>query len=80
MQTTLNVRQFRSVMPRLSEALANSQTFLIVSHGKPIARVLPPEDASIESPRITSLAAFRAKLGRILPDSTPDIRAERDKR
>ncbi len=67
-------------MPRLSEALANSQSFLIVSHGKPIARVLPPLEEVTQPPRITSLAAFRASLGTIQPDSTPDFRAERDRR
>jgi antitoxin (DNA-binding transcriptional repressor) of toxin-antitoxin stability system len=80
MQTTLNVREFRSIMPRLRDALTGSNSFVITSHGKPIARVLPPLEDVVEPPRITSLAAFRASLGRELPDSTPDIRAERDKR
>jgi len=80
MQTALNVREFRNIMPRLREVLTGDNSFVITSHGKPIARVLPPVDEVIEPPRITSLAAFRASLGRELPDSTPDIRAERDKR
>jgi antitoxin (DNA-binding transcriptional repressor) of toxin-antitoxin stability system len=80
MQTTLNVREFRNIMPRLREALHGSNSFVITSHGKPIARVLPPIDDVVELPCITSLAAFRASLGRELPDSTSDIRAERDKR
>ncbi len=67
-------------MPRLREALMGSNTFVITSHGKPIARVLPPVDDVAEVPRITSLAAFRASLGGMQPDSTPDIRAERDRR
>jgi hypothetical protein len=42
--------------------------------------VLPPLEEVTQPPRITSLAAFRASLGTIQPDSTPDFRAERDRR
>jgi antitoxin (DNA-binding transcriptional repressor) of toxin-antitoxin stability system len=80
MQTALNVREFRSIMPRLREALSGSNSFVITSHGKPIARVLPPIEEVAAPARITSLAAFRASLGAMQPDSTPDIRAERDRR
>jgi antitoxin (DNA-binding transcriptional repressor) of toxin-antitoxin stability system len=80
MQTAITVREFRRIMPKLRETLSGSNSFVITSHGKPIARVLPPIEEVIAPPRITSLAAFRASLGKMQPDSTPEIRAERDRR
>lgn len=73
---TLNVRELRSAIPHLRETLEREHELLLVSNGEPVARILPIH----APPRLESLAAFRATLGRTLPDSTPDIRAERDKR
>ena len=73
---TLNVRELRSAIPHLRETLEREHELLLVSNGEPVARILP----ILAPPRLESLAAFRATLGRTLPDSTPDIRAERDKR
>ncbi len=73
---TLNVRGLRSVIPRLRETLEREHELVLVSNGEPIARILPIQTP----PKLQSLAAFRATLGRTLPDSTPDIRAERDRR
>ena len=73
---TLNVREFRNTIPHLRETLEREHELLLVSNGEPVARILPVTAA----PRIQPLAAFRASLGRNLPDSTPDIRAERDAR
>ena len=71
---TLNVRELRNAIPHLRETLAREHELVLVSNGEAIARILPIQRA----PRLESLAAFRDSLGRTLPDSTPDIRAERD--
>jgi antitoxin (DNA-binding transcriptional repressor) of toxin-antitoxin stability system len=76
MQTTLNVRQFRSVMPNLKSALAHDQEIIIVTKGEPVARVTPV----FKRPRFESREKYFAQFGGMLPDSTPDIRAERDLR
>lgn len=73
---TLNVRELRSAIPHLRETLEREHELLLISNGEPVARILPVR----ASPVLESLAAFRATLGRTLPDSTPDIREERDKR
>ena len=75
---TLNVRQFRSIMPSLKQALDLEHELILVSNGVPVARVLPI-DAS-PAPSLPSLAAFRDSLGKTLPNSTPELRAERDAR
>ena len=76
MQTTLNVRQFRSVMPNLKSALAHDQEIIIVTKGEPVARVTP----IFKRPRFESMDSYYAQFPTMLADSTPDIRAERDKR
>ena len=73
---TINVRELRNAIPHLRETLAREHELVLVSNGEPVARILPIE----APPRLQSLAAFRASLGRTLPDSTADIRAERDVR
>ena len=72
---TLNVRELRSAIPHLRETLEREHELVLVSNGEPVARILPIKAA----PALKPLAAFRASLGRTLPDSTPDIRAERDR-
>lgn len=73
---TLNVRELRNEIPKLKETLAREHELVLVSNGEPIARILPASAA----PRLRSLAELRARVGQTLPDSTPDIRADRDRR
>jgi antitoxin (DNA-binding transcriptional repressor) of toxin-antitoxin stability system len=73
---SVNVRELRNEIPRLKETLAKEHELVLVSNGEPIARILPAAPA----PRLRSLAGLRARAGRTLPDSTADIRAERDRR
>lgn len=75
---TINVRQFRSIMPSLKQMLALEQELILVSNGVPVARVLPID--ALPTPTLRSLASFRDSLGKTLPDSTLDLRAERDTR
>lgn len=73
---TINVREFRNTIPHLQETLAREHELVLVSHGEPVARILP-----IEKPRrLQSLKWLRDQAGGVQPDSTADIRAERDKR
>ena len=77
---TLNIRQFRSVIPKLQATLEREHEIVLVSNGVPVARVLPVASPGTKG-RIQSTAAFREQFGSCLhPDSTPDIRAERDAR
>ena len=74
---TMNVRQFRRALPQLEETLAREHELVLVSNGAPLARILPAKKVPVLQP----LAAFRDSLSAaVLPDSTPEIRAERDLR
>jgi antitoxin (DNA-binding transcriptional repressor) of toxin-antitoxin stability system len=73
---TVNVRELRNEIPHLREILAIEHELILVSNGEEIARILPVE----KRPRIRALAGLRARVKRPLPDSTADIRAERDRR
>lgn len=72
---TLNVRELRNAIPHLRETLEREHELVLVSNGVPIARILPVR----ERPTLESLAWLRA-LAPPQPDSTPEIRAERDRR
>ena len=76
---TINVREFRNAIPHLRETLMQEQELLLVSHGEPIARILPV-NPTVVRPRLESLQWLRDKAGGIQPESTMDIRAERDLR
>jgi len=73
---TISVRELRSVIPRLAETLAQEDELLLVSNGQPIARILP----AVQRPRVESLQWLRDLVGQEVPDSTPMIREERDRR
>lgn len=73
---TMNVREFRNTIPHLRETLAREHELVLVSHGEPVARILPVEQPK----RLQSLKWLRDQAGGTQPDSTPDIRAERDRR
>ena len=73
---TINVRELRALIPGLKEELAVEQELLLVSNGKPVARIVPP----MLKQTLPSLAAHRAKMQRF-PNSTADlIREDRDRR
>lgn len=72
----VNVRELRNEIPRLKETLAREHELVLVSNGEAIARILPAAPA----PRLRPLTGLRARLGRTLPDSTAEIRADRDRR
>jgi len=73
---TINVRELRSVIPRLAQTLAEEEELLLVSNGQAIARILP----AVERPRLESMQWLRDMVGQEVPDSTPMIREERDRR
>lgn len=73
---TINVRELRSAIPGLRQTLEREHELVLISHGEPIARILPAANV----PKLQPLAAFRASLGKTLSDSGPEIRAERDRR
>ena len=72
---TINVRELRSVMPHLRETLALEQELLLVSHGEPVARILPV----LRKREAPSLAAHRAAMTPLAPGTLEGlIRQERD--
>ena len=73
---TMNVREFRNTIPHLRETLAREHELVLVSRGETVARIYPAEQPK----RLQSLKWLRDMAGGIQPDSTADIRAERDRR
>ena len=73
---TINVRELRSAIPHLAKTLDEEHELLLVSNGEPIARILPV----VRRPQLQSLKWLRDQVGGVLPDSTPLIRDERDRR
>lgn len=76
---TLNVRDLRSAMPNLEETLAVEGELIVVSKGRPIARVLPVETAAPPR-RLPSLKAFRSRMAPVKTPSSVLIREDRDRR
>ncbi len=74
---SINVRELRSTIPHLSEALAREHELTLVCNGEPIARILPIDSPS---PSIESLAWLRALAPAAGPDSAELIRQDRDRR
>ena len=73
---TMNVRELRAAIPRLKEELAAEHELVLVSHGEPVARILP----MAKRPKLQSLAEHRARMP-MLEVSTADlIREDRDRR
>ena len=73
---TMNVREFRNTIPHLKETLAREHELVLVSRGETVARIYPAEQPK----RLQSLKWLRDMAGGIQPDSTADIRVERDRR
>ena len=73
---TLNVRELRNAIPHLQEVLEKEHELLLVSNGQPIARILPV----VQSPKLKPLKWLRDQVGQVLPDSTAQIREERNRR
>ena len=73
---TMNVREFRNTIPHLKETLAREHELVLVSRGETVARIYSAEQPK----RLQSLKWLRDMAGGIQPDSTADIRAERDRR
>lgn len=73
---TMNVREFRNTIPHLKETLAREHELVLVSRGETVARIYPAEQPK----RLQSLKWLRDQAGGVQPDSTADIRAERDRR
>jgi len=73
---TINVRELRAAIPTLREELAREQELLLVSHGEPVARILPVP----RKRQVPSLAEHRARM-KMLPVSIETlVREERDRR
>ena len=73
---TMNVREFRTTIPHLKETLAREHELVLVSRGEMVARIYPAEQPK----RLQSLKWLSDMAGGIQPDSTADIRTERDRR
>ena len=75
---TINVRELRNTIPHLQEVLRREHELVLVSNGEPIARILPMTPA----PKLQSMKWLRDQFGKgvVMPDSTPMIREERDRR
>ena len=72
---TINVRELRNAMPHLRETLAREQELLLVSHGEPLARILPVP----RKREVPSLAAHRAAMKTLAPGTLEGlIRQERE--
>ena len=72
---TINVRELRNAMPHLRETLAQEQELLLVSHGEPVARILPVP----RKREVASLAAHRASMKPLAPGTLEGlIRQERE--
>ena len=63
-------------MPHLKQTLDQAQELIIMTKGEPVARVTP----IFKRPKFESMDSYYATFPAMLPDSTPDIRAERDRR
>jgi antitoxin (DNA-binding transcriptional repressor) of toxin-antitoxin stability system len=73
---TINVREFRNVVPHLRETLSQEHELLLVSNGQPIARILPVT----QPPRLQPLKWLRDMAP---PSGIPSevlIREDRDRR
>ena len=73
---TLNVRQFRSIIPNLKQALEDEHEIVLVSNGAPVARVLPV----VSSPRFESRKALRDLMRPSDISSGDLVRLDRDSR
>ncbi len=76
---TLTVREMRQATPNLERTLAAEGEMLLVSNGKPIARLLPIADKPARS-KLPSMKAFRATMPMLERPISEDIRADRDGR
>lgn len=76
---TLNVRELRSTIPHLEETLAAEGELLLVSNGRPIARLTRVGGATPRC-RLPSLKQFRATMRKVRTPSEVLIREDRDRR
>jgi antitoxin (DNA-binding transcriptional repressor) of toxin-antitoxin stability system len=76
---TLNVRELRSTIPHLEETLAIEGELLLVSNGRPIARLISVVPSAPRK-RLPSLKAFRARMPTLKTPSQALIREDRDRR
>ncbi|MBA2722370.1 MAG: type II toxin-antitoxin system Phd/YefM family antitoxin [Methylibium sp.] len=76
---TMNVRELRQSTPQLQETLAREGEVLLVSNGKPIARLLPVEPKQ-RRPKLPSLKAFRETMPMMTTPVEQLIREDRDRR
>jgi len=74
---TISVRELRSAIPHLGQTMALEHELILVSHGEPVARILPVEASSH---RLESLAWLRALAPFPSAESAVIIREERDRR
>jgi prevent-host-death family protein len=58
----VGAREFKNRMARYMRAVGNGETLLVVRHGKPVAKVVPPDDtARPESPYMKRLMELEAQ-------------------
>lgn len=76
---TLNVRELRRTIPHLEETLATEGELLLISNGRPIARLTPASPLRARK-KLPSLKAFRATMPMVTTPSEVLIREDRDRR
>lgn len=72
----ISTREARAVLPRLDEVLAKEGELVVTRRGRPIARMLPVDEAE---PR-PSHADLRMRMRRVDSGSEALIRADREAR
>ena len=73
---TVNVRELRAVIPALREELAREHELVLVSHGEPVARILPVPARRPLRP----LAEHRSRMKMLSVPLESLVREERDGR
>jgi len=78
MTTTIGVLEAKNRLSELIDRVARGESITITRHGKPVARLLPPEPGSDTARARAAIAALReARRGVVLGDATiAELRAE----
>lgn len=62
----VNVTQFRSHLPEYLSKVQSGCEILVTSHGKVIARILPPIDAQANAKKQLKLLRTKCKMGDVI--------------
>lgn len=76
----VNVREARRLISRLLDAVAAGEEIVIMRHGKPAARLIPPYQEEMGNIRFPDRSAFRAMIPPTKFTAAELIRKMRDER